>query len=336
MIAILMLTYNRPEFLQRAFSYYKNKSELLQDTIFHIYDASDEAHFLSNLGILSKLKGYLHINHVRYGGKKSEYQRLYDSTINIEEEYVLLVADDDFIIVESLKPTKDFLDNNLNYVACSGLKCSFVIENPDVKEVKGDKIRIIGGVPGPFWPIDDPIGRFSTYMRTGIPMLHFLMRNQTHKNIYSHLNDERFVAGMISQDLLPCVLLAIDGNIKRLDSLLSFVKQENKFSNYQYLDEMVEDVSFAPTLSVAKKLLVEKLSGNGHSLEETQYIVNREFAARFSQLFGWLCEHKYEGLTADFAKFIEEQGKKQYVMGTKEYYSSINQEINNICTRMST
>jgi glycosyltransferase domain-containing protein len=332
MIAIFIITYNRPEFLKRSITYYSKKSELLTEVIFHIYDASDEINYIKNFNEIKKFAN-LQINHVRYVNQKNEYKRLYDSTQNINEEYVLLVGDDDFIIAESLKPAKIFLDLNKNYIACSGMRTSFSLENSDEDGVKGTNVKILRTVPGPYWSLDNPIINFITYMRTGIPMQHFLMRNEAHREIYAHLGDDKFKTSLLSQDLLPCAILSTLGNIKRLDHVLSFIRNENNVSTYKYIDEIIEDDDFSKTLVNSKNLIFEKLIKHNYNSDSLKQIINREFTIRLTQLFQWAQENKYFELGDDIKKFWDFQNQNKYIPSTQMYYNTIIRDIYEACKR---
>jgi glycosyltransferase domain-containing protein len=322
-VGIFIPTCNRPKFLQRALTYYGRKSELLRETIFHIYDASSPE--IININKREVESHELNINHVEYKDQPNEYQRFLDSSRNIEEEYILQVGDDDFIIPESLKATQIFLDSNENYVACSGMRMSFILDSPDENKVKGKNIVPTRTIPGPYWPMDNPIGRFKTYMRTGIPMQHFLTRRETYRDIYAHLETMMDGVPLLTQDLLPCALLSISGNIKRIDYILSFLRQESDLSTYKYIDEIMTYPNFSETLVKAKELLVTKMS-NLVGKEEAQFTVDREFIVRFICLLQWVKDVKY-GRGNDENVFLQEQDKLKFIPGTEAYYKQILRDI---------
>jgi glycosyltransferase domain-containing protein len=325
MIGVFIPTRNRPEFLQRALLYYNSKSEFLQNVVFHLYDGSSKESYNLNKKEVRKYKN-LNINHVWYENQKNEFHRLIESTKNIQEEYILQVGDDDFIIVESLKPAQIFLDSNKDYVACSGLRMSFVLENPDEKQTKGTNLHITRSVPGPYWPVNDPIGCFRSYMRSGIPMQHFLVRNEVYKKMYAHLEREEFKTPLLSQDLLPCAILSLSGNIKRLDFVFSFARQESNLSTYKYLDEIMTDDSFSNNFVLTKELLVDKIK-DFVGLDEAKKIVDGEFVIRFIQLLEWTRDVKYKP-----------QGRyplegHDFIPSTQVYYHNIIKELFQLCKR---
>jgi len=323
MIGIFIPTCDRPEFVKRALSYYNKKSDILNNVNFYIYDASNELNSIKNSSEISKYKN-LNIKYKRFASQKNEFDRLYKSLLDINDEYVLQVGDDDFIIAESLKPAQIFLDTNNDYIACSGLRSSFILENSK-DNVKGTNIKITRTVPGPYWPINDPILSFKTYMRTGIPMQHFLVRNNIYKKMYSHLNENTTKISLLSQDLLPCMILSLSGNIKRLDYHLSFIRQESKISTYKSLSDIFLEDNFSSVLRYVKEYVTKEiLKYNNGAIE----IVNREFLIRFTQLLQWEQETKYPDNNNDFNIMQE---KNKFVPATQMYYQQIIRDIYEVC-----
>jgi len=324
MIGIFIPTYNRPEFLQRAFSYYGSKYEYLQDVVFHIYDASAELPYTKNIKTVEQYKSTLKINHIRYKDN-SEFVRLFDSTKNIQEEYILQTGDDDFIIAENLKPQQLFLDSNKDYIACSGMRMSFTLENPDEKQVKGENLHVTRSIPGPYWPVNDPVGCFRSYMRSGIPMQHFLVRNEIYQKMYAHLEHQEFQISLLSQDLLPCAMLSLSGNIKRLDFIVSYMRQESNLSTYKYLDEIMLEPNFPQALAWSKIILVRIISGYIGG-ERASEVVDGEFVIRFMQLLKWRNDVKYSKNIGEYPLRDHD-----FIPSTQAHYHQLIKEIFQVC-----
>jgi len=106
-ITVIIPTYNRARFAQRAQAYYK------QNRIFHvIVDAGNRADpYLQSRA--NGVSSYLY-------GESNIFQRLIRALTIAKTKYVVSACDDEFMLADGLQAAVSFLDKNKEYVACGG------------------------------------------------------------------------------------------------------------------------------------------------------------------------------------------------------------------------
>lgn len=110
-VTILIPTYNRSNYLKRILEYYK-------DISFPIVIADSS---LSPIEIDDRFKNVIYYHYP----EMSMIEKISFTLNLIKTEYVLLCADDDFIVPESIIKAQIFLDKNLDYASVQGTYVSF-------------------------------------------------------------------------------------------------------------------------------------------------------------------------------------------------------------------
>lgn len=105
-LTLLIPTHNRHRYLSRALAYY---SEL----DIHIIVADSTPEPFKQISLYPKVE-YLHFPGVSYSSK------LPSSLLHVTTPYIVMCADDDFIIINTLKKCLDFLENNSDYSVAMG------------------------------------------------------------------------------------------------------------------------------------------------------------------------------------------------------------------------
>jgi glycosyltransferase domain-containing protein len=103
---VVILTTNRPDKLDRSLSYYSDK-----DIKVIVVDNSDDR--------FEKIDKYSDIDYRFLPGKNRVY-RFISVLKDIKTKYVMHLADDDFVVIESILPCLEFLEEHTDYIYCSG------------------------------------------------------------------------------------------------------------------------------------------------------------------------------------------------------------------------
>ncbi len=132
-LTIIIPTRNRHKFINNQIDYLKD-----WDSQIFLLDGSDEINsYLNDLAKKIPNMNYIH-------NKKGIFTRFEQMKGQIKTKYSMFMSDDEFFIKKSLEMCIKFLDNNPDYVSCSGIAVGFM------KSVKGEVIykevypRLIG------------------------------------------------------------------------------------------------------------------------------------------------------------------------------------------------
>ncbi|GAG25392.1 unnamed protein product, partial [marine sediment metagenome] len=127
---MIITTYNKPNLLRRILTYY-NKCKF--DNKIIVADTSSKENKKENKKIISNCKN-LDIFYLtefptidEFPGASGQFVKIADATEQVEDEYCLTCADDDFIIPEGIKKSVDFLEKNSDFVIAQGQHLSFSI-----------------------------------------------------------------------------------------------------------------------------------------------------------------------------------------------------------------
>ncbi|WP_373034666.1 TIGR00180 family glycosyltransferase [Sulfurimonas sp.] len=113
-LTIVIPTYNRHKYLNRILSYYKNfqfNNILVIDSTIEEFDNKDEYNI-----------EYFHYPNISFS------EKMLDAINKVKTEYMVVCADDDFILLDASLKCVEFLDNNPEYVSCSGTFVTFYTE----------------------------------------------------------------------------------------------------------------------------------------------------------------------------------------------------------------
>lgn len=124
MVAILIPTYNRSEYLIRQLTFYREHG---CEHPVYIVDSSDEHHGQATQAFLSKLGSDLRVHYFKQprGYPMVCLRALRDE---VAEEFVAYTGDDDFFVPESLTQAAKFLSQNPDYSTAKGEAVSFHVE----------------------------------------------------------------------------------------------------------------------------------------------------------------------------------------------------------------
>jgi len=117
-ITIIIPMYKRRKYLHRILDYYSNT-----DFNIMVADSSDEKFMFC--------KDYKNVKYFHY--KNRTYSKKMQEIIKkVKTKYVVICADDDFIIPDSIKKCVKFLNENSDYASAQGLYISFINESKKI------------------------------------------------------------------------------------------------------------------------------------------------------------------------------------------------------------
>jgi glycosyltransferase domain-containing protein len=202
-LAIIIPTYNRPHFLNRALLFY---SKINFGGCLYIVDGSDDPHRHVNRQIIDSYK-----NRIKYfydPDSINEVVRMAKIRHLIMEKYVTFSGDDDFQLPIGLSHCINFLNNNRDYDVCFGYKINFIEEN--------NKLKMIGLNINHEWNYDSPSKRYLEYMMEGNSTNYCVHRNHIWDRILSKTD---IPIRYIGTELIMCASTVILSRMKRLDRI---------------------------------------------------------------------------------------------------------------------
>ncbi len=131
MITILILTYNRPDYLKRILSYYSDY-QIAYNII--VADSSSDENKQLNRGAISSFSN-INISHINnYPSETNPYGKLAHALNYVDTKYCVLCADDDFITPNGINQSVDFLEHNPDFTVAHGRYISFRLESDGTEE----------------------------------------------------------------------------------------------------------------------------------------------------------------------------------------------------------
>ncbi len=124
MITLVVPTYNRPGYLKRLLQYYG--SEKFPYSIKIADGSTEDVKKINQLTISSQSN--LAVEHCTYGPDKPPLFRIVDILKTVRTKYCAICADDDFLTVEGIARSMDFMDKNSDFAAAHGRYIDFWLE----------------------------------------------------------------------------------------------------------------------------------------------------------------------------------------------------------------
>lgn len=113
LLGIVMLTYNRKKYALRAMNYWNKKGIKL-----YVIDGSEKKLESNDLDKFD--------NNIIYINDQRNYRERLISVLNkVEEPYLSMISDDEFLVPSSLSSCINFLEKNKDYVTCTGIPILF-------------------------------------------------------------------------------------------------------------------------------------------------------------------------------------------------------------------
>ncbi len=251
-LTILIITYQRYSFLKRLLSFYlsyKTKAKFIVLDSSEDYPEDKELlRILSNENVTWK----------RYPSDIFFLKKISEGCKLITTDYVVLSADDDFLIPTSLEECLHFLLKNRDYSSVQGLSFTHNI----YKKGQNLDLRLIPFHKGEALSLEhnSPCDRISSYMTKG---KYYPMYSIHHISNFSSIWKEsnKYVDGQGLSELLPCCLSLLRGKMKVLPNFYN-LREPNNFHGWSdqetlskiYSQKRIERAS----LGLANNLIEDK------------------------------------------------------------------------------
>ena len=121
-LTIIITTFNRSEKISQLLAFFA-KTKVNSKII--ISDCSFEENVILNNAIIDEYVNILDIYHLILPSRYCNYEAFYYALNSVDTKYVVLSADDDFLIYKSLLHSVIFLEKEPSYVACQGKQFFF-------------------------------------------------------------------------------------------------------------------------------------------------------------------------------------------------------------------
>jgi len=305
-LAIVIPTYNRSNFLNRALDFYERTE--FQGCLY-VADGSSETYQYLNQQIISNRD--LKIKYFHDQESVNEVIRISKIKNNIIEKYVTFAGDDDFQLPLGLCHCVNFLNNNQDYDVCFGIKFNFIMEN--------DRPKMNGLNLGHDWDYNSSSQRFLEYMMTGNSTNYSVHR----KHIWDRLFDKTDITTRyIGTELVMCSTTAILSKIKRLnrvvtlyeDSGLSWPHEKCETGcNLPPLFQLVHSYEWIESVEKFRDYIVDLLVKTENLCEyDAIHVFNKGFAFRlYSMLEGQFCYKYGKEFTEGHKEFVRQANKER-------------------------
>ncbi len=224
LITIVIPTFNRYEKLERLIRYYLT-SEIKYSII--ILDSS----YIKDKNIVTILNEHDNFKYIAYDSNIFFADKVAQGLELVNTKYVVLNADDDFLIPETVLKATEFLENNIDFSVCQGKFNTFK------EDVNKRSENLFSDCYFNMISIDDSksINRFTKFLNNYYPVFYGVYRIELLSDIFRknkvYTNDTRF------SELLPAMLTSINGKIKILNDLY-IVLEESVNSDNATTDNM--------------------------------------------------------------------------------------------------
>lgn len=219
---IIIPTYNRPIFLKRLLTYL-NKFD--KDFKVIVADSSTNENKKQN-GKIVNLFQKLDVNYMNdFSVDTNPYIKMASAVDELDSEYGIFCADDDFVSPLAISLCTEFLDKNSDYSSAGGKVFSFFVK-PNENNINQFYWKDYLAHRRKFMTVDHEKARdrlrsnFSNY----IPILYYIQRSENMKHFHNELR--KYTDDVRFGELLPGMLTVIYGKIKTLEILFG-ARQHN-------------------------------------------------------------------------------------------------------------
>jgi glycosyltransferase domain-containing protein len=272
--AIIIPTINRSEFVVRQLNYYANLG--YRHTVY-VGDSSTADHVERIKEAIRRYEGRLRTVYLHLPGA-NDYQAINKLLEQVQERYVALSGDDDFLVPASLDQCSQFLDTNPDYHSAHGVGLLFSVSSDGAhgKVIDSGHYRQGQVEQGSACP------RLIDFLRGYWSMAFSVQRTTTYREAAakgSMIPDPSF------PELLTGCLSVIRGQAKELDCL--YLLRQHHSRRYGVALPDVFDWLTGPEWQASYQLFHERLSEevakqDGISIEDAGQVVTRAFQSYLS------------------------------------------------------
>jgi len=207
-ITVVIPTHERQDYLKRSLDYW---SRILVNIL--VADSSKKKNMNVNQ--------FLNTRYIHYPGW-GYVNKLIDVLNNVDTEYVVLCADDDYILKDALKKCVIFLDNNGEYITAHGHYCNFRQYSPG--PLINSTISWSPKFPyiSPSLSNSDPFERLYNHFIRYTPLFYAVSRTVDLRYSWNKAREYGETVGFNYTpffEILPSCIQVVRGKSKRLDAL---------------------------------------------------------------------------------------------------------------------
>ena len=195
-LTILIPTHNRHNKLKRLLNYYDFKKIEFKIIVLDSSEQRLDDNYFNNLKVKNFIK-YMYFNNLETisgEGANTLKFKINKGLELVNTKYVIINADDDFIIVENLNECISFLDNNTDYSVVHGKYIAFYLSNDvdNTRKFMWNKNKYLSTSNN----FDDPIERLLNYIEGKTSPIYFgIYKTEVQKRIFHEIlktTDTRF------------------------------------------------------------------------------------------------------------------------------------------------
>jgi len=231
LLTVVLLSHNRPAFLRRALTYYSALQcrVLVLDSSAQPLDSPETEHSAVD---------YQHVPQYAYWGFQS---KLTYGIGLVETPYMVLAADDDFIVHASLNASVEFLQANADYGMCHGYCMMYASQANSVGYLRRDKkVR-------EDYNDERAEDRIVSYMGQYLPPFYAVTRTQLLKDFFEAMPDN----GFEWMEIGHVFYLLARGKARILP--IPYVVREVNIGNSEHNTEVYHKLSYLDPKTVAER-----------------------------------------------------------------------------------
>lgn len=305
-LGIVIPTYNRSILLNRALLFYERSKF---NGCIYIVDGSNEEEAKLNKECIDGKN--LRIKYFYDQESSNEVIRMSKINHLIAEKYITFAGDDDFQLPLGLCHCVHFLNNNLDYDVCFGIKFNFIVEN--------DKLKMNGLNLGHDWDYNSPSQRFLEYMMTGNSTNYSVHRRFIWNRLFDNID---IITRYIGTELIMCSTTAIMSRIKRLNRIVTLYEDSGLSWPHEKCDtgcnlppmfQLVHSHEWIESVEKYREYIVDSLMiAENLSKYDATHIFNKGFAFRlYSMLEGQFCYKYGKEFTEGHKEFVKQANKER-------------------------
>jgi len=275
-ITILVPTYNRYHYLYRLLQFFKMYSFPFRMVIL---DSSSERYQCDDF---RKYFESERITYLKFNSNIHPNRKMYIGCNQVETPYVVLCADDDFIIPQALVRAIDFLKKNGDFRIAHGRGILFKIVDTKLQYLEPYFQRSIES--------NTASERLLEHLRSYTPMFYSVHHTKDLKqNLHLSL---KFEQAPLFWELLPSCLSVIQGKAKMIDQLylvrencpvITYAQVVINYRKKEFFDKLLS-LDFLKNYEISKEILASEIvKKDGIKFSDAEDVVKRAFFLYFEK-----------------------------------------------------
>jgi glycosyltransferase domain-containing protein len=285
MLTVLVPTKNRPSFLTRLCSYYRERN---LDHQLLIVDSSEPEQASENRRALELLEAGFKVEYKLYENEIGFLEKLNEALASVETPYAVLGADDDLFVPDGLTRAVEFLEANQDYALAHGDALTFSLNTNEawgkLENVWRYEQRTVDDESG----VERLVNHFVNYSATWYSV------HRT-KQLRENLLAAKQVVDLLFVEMLPSGLSLIQGKAKKLGGLY-MVRQSDTAKEYNTFDpfDWITNLNWASQYESFRNCLAEAVVLQDKiELEKARADIKRAFWSYLGKHLGLRWQSNY-------------------------------------------